>query len=346
VRRLRQALEVHLHPTTGSPFWLARQKELGFDIRAEIREAHDLQRLGTMDPAVLAAHPLDHFLPRSLGAFRESLILGQTGGTLGRPGWTVYTAEEFEDAFVAPFVEAARHARFPAAGCWLYAGPSGPHIIGQAARAVARAHGCLEPFSVDFDPRWARKLEPGSFAAARYLEHIVDQAAQVLQQQTVSVLFSTPVVLLALGQRAQAETRRAIRGVHYGGQALSASELAACRAAFPNAVHLSGYGNTLLGCCMQLEESVGEPVYHAFGARLICGVIPAGSTDAAHITRAPGSSGRLVVSRLDCSVLLVNLIERDDVTLTAPGGDVPTGFQRLGLAGPATAACGLRTGLY
>jgi hypothetical protein len=45
-------------------------------------------------------------------------------------------------------------------------------------------------------------------------------------------------------------------------------------------------------------------------------------------------------------VLLVNLIERDDVTLTAPGGDVPTGFQRLGLAGPATAACGLRTGLY
>lgn len=354
VSRLCEALSVHLDPKWGSTYWIERAAQLDFDPRAEIRTSADLARLGSTDAAELSTRALRDLIPRSVQASRTKLIVAQTGGTLGRPVWTAYLEQEFEQAFVEPFVVAARRVGFPLDGTWLYVGPSGPHIIGRAADAIARRCGSSAPFMVDFDPRWARKLPSGSFAAQRYLRHVLEQAVSVLRTQPIDVLFTTPPILHALAQEMSPGQRERIRGVHYGGMALEPEDLRRSqREDFPNAVHLSGYGNTLFGCCLELDATPGRTLrYYPYGDRLLFGVVAAErSIDAssASVRRDPGASGRLVFSRLDRTVLLINVLERDHVRLVPPPSDAPRGFRLVGVESPAPApASAQRTaiGLY
>jgi hypothetical protein len=352
--RLREALSIHLDPKWGSAYWLARAAQLGFDPRVEIRSSADLPRLGITDLADLSARALDEFIPAMVLASRSKLVVAQTGGTLGRPVWTAYLENEFDEAFVEPFVAAARHVGFPLDGTWLYVGPSGPHIIGRAADAIARRSGSAPPFMVDFDSRWAKKLPSGSFAADRYLRHVVEQAVSVLRTQPIDVIFTTPPILNALARELTPGQRERIRGVHYGGMALEPEALQRSQVEdFPNAVHLSGYGNTLFGCCLELDANAGRALrYYPYGDRLLFGVAPAEASPgsgSATAYGAPGASGRLVFSRLDRTVLMVNVLERDEVRLVPPPGDAPRGFHLTGVESPAPVAAagpGAAIGLY
>jgi thienamycin biosynthesis protein ThnN len=340
--RLRRVLAIHLDPHGGSRYWLERQARLGFDLRAEIRDIRDLPRVGTMNPTDLAQRPLHDFVPRSRAGHARNWILAQTGGATGNPVWTVYAPDEFDAAFVAPFSAAAAHVHFPRGGTWLYAGPSGPHIIGRAARHLARAMGAPEPFSIDFDPRWARKLPDGSFAQPRYVEHVVDQALAVLQMQPIDVLFTTPPLLAALAPRMSDSQRERVRGLHYGGTHLSRAALTDFQSCwFPRAVHLSGYGNTLFGCCLELDTSPGRvPSYFPHGDRLIF--------DAPASEESPPARRPIRFSRLDETMLLINVAERDAAERVAPPRDAPEGFCLPGVrdVGPSGGADTRATGLY
>lgn len=336
--RLRDVLAIHFDPKHGSPFWLRRAEALGFDPRSDIKCVADLARFGIMEPKELADHPLEDFLPRPLLDQTSELILAQTGGTLGQPVWTAYLESEFREAFVEPFVVAAAHVGFPMGKNWLYVGPSGPHIIARAADAIARSTGSMPAFSVDFDPRWAKKLSPGSFAAKRYLQHVVDQALAVLESQEITIIFSTPVVILAIAGTMERRLRDRIRGVHYGGVAIDSSEMGSLQTkAFPNAVHLSGYGNTLFGCCLELEVSVGrELTYFPHGNRILFGVIDKDTEQPDRpVYRRVGAEGPLVFSRLDKTILLLNVLERDHVKLCEPPARSPAGFQHMGVESPS-----------
>ncbi len=339
--RLAEVLQTHFDPKWGSPYWLERAKTLGFDPREEILSVANLPRMGLMDAEDLCGHPLEHFVPKRVLQRRADLIVAQTGGTLGRPVWTAYSQQEFEEAFVTPFLAAAEHVGFPQGGNWLYVGPSGPHIIARAADAIARKTGSSAPFSVDFDSGWAKKLPAGSFGAGRYVTHVIEQALAVLQQQDISVLFTTPPLLAGLSEGMTNEQRQRIRGVHYGGVALAPDLLRTFQQErFPNAVHLSGYGNTLFGCCLELNIAPDRPLhYFPHGDRLIFGTVPAVGDEPKKAPRydAMGERCRLVFSRLDHSVLLLNLLERDEASLIAPPCDVPDGFRTNGIAAPEPA---------
>jgi len=339
--RLRDVLAIHFDPQRGAPYWLNRVKEFGFDPRAEIKCVADLSRFPLIDPKDLATCKLDDFLPRPLLARKDELMIAQTGGTLNQPAWTAYLTHEFREAFVDPFVAAAKHCNFPSGGSWLYVGPSGPHIIGRAADAIAQSTASTMPFSVDFDPRWARKLATGSFAAQRYLQHVVDQALAILDSQTVTVLFSTPVVIRSLANAMREDQRERICGVHYGGMAITSSEMALLQTeTFPHAVHLSGYGNTLFGCCLELGVAVSrELTYFPYGDRVFLGVLDEQNEKPnrplyGHV----GANGPLVFSRLDETVLLINVVERDCVKLCEPPTDAPVGFRLMGIGAPTPRA--------
>ncbi len=346
-RRLRDTCAIHFDPDGGAPYWIDRAGELGFDPRAEIKTVDDLYKLGVMDPASLAARPLADFLPRSGLGPPPHRIVAQTGGTLGHPVWTAYVEAEFDAAFVEPFCAAADHVGFPHGGTWLYVGPSGPHVIGRAAGAIARRLGAAAPFTVDFDVRWARKLPSGSFAAQRYLGHIIDQSLDVIRAQPVTTLFTTPVVLRSLADAMTAAERERIRGVHYGGLAIDPEDLRRFQEdVFPEAVHLAGYGNTLFGCCLELLLRPGRPLrYFPHGDRLVFGVSAGdlAANDAAPAYGAVGSEGRLVFTRLDRTMFLANLVERDHVRLIAPPADAPPAFALPGVEAPAP-ICEARAG--
>jgi hypothetical protein len=123
---LRRVVAVHFDPDGGSPYWLRRQRELGLDARREVRAMEDLDLLGPMDESALAGRPVEDFIPRSLLDRRGECIVGETAGTLGRPKFAVPRRDEFEAAFVAPFVAAAGRAGFPRGLNWLFIGPPAP----------------------------------------------------------------------------------------------------------------------------------------------------------------------------------------------------------------------------
>jgi len=340
---LRHVLAIHFHPTEGAPYWLEQQARWGFSVRDEIREPVDLHRLGPMREADLAERPLTDFLPRPLLHRRREWVLAETGGTAGLPKTTLYTEGEMHAVFVDPFTAVADANGFPRGLPWLFAGPTGPHIIGRAARENARALDSPEPFTVDFDPRWVKRLQPGSLARERYLAHLLEQVLRILHTQDIGVLFTTPAVLAALADALPPDHRERIRGVFYGGMAVPRDQRQSLRRAFPNAVHLAGYGNTLMGLALQPDAEPSPHLdYHYPGCRLVVDLVAReqdqGASMAERLRRpvAAGEVGQVVASRLDESFLLLNLFERDQALRLPPppAGTVPFPGVNPGLRDP------------
>lgn len=338
--RVQEIVAEHFDPRWGSPWWLERSGELGFDPRREIRRVADLERLPAVPREALTTLPVETFVPRRHHAARTDWILSETGGTTGAPARTVFLPDEFTAAFVTPFVRAARRLGFPTGQSWLYLGPTGPHVIGKGARACARALGSPEPFTVDLDPRWVRRLPPGSLARRRYTEHVIAQALDVLASQEVGVLFATPPLLAALGERLDARRRERITGVHLGGMAADPGFWRRLGEAwFPKAVALSGYGNSLAGVCPQIAPTGPDgPEYFAHGERLVLDVV---GDDAA-------PRGRVRFHRIDRAALLPNVVERDEAGLVRDASATRDGFHATGLRDPRPprAAAALPAGLY
>lgn len=339
--RMREIVALHCHPRDGAPYWIERASRCGLGTAQSIRDRADLDRFGWMDEEALRVRPVSDFIPRAVLNGGEPILLAETSGFTGRPKSSAWTESDFEAAFIAPFEPAARAAGFPPDGLWLWLGPAGPHPIGRAARRLARRFGGRDPFSVDFDPRWYNKLAPESFARDRYMEHLLEQAVRILEREPVDILFGTPAVLERLAPRLSESRRASVRGVHYGGQALGPGRLARLtNESFPAAVHMGGYGNSLFGVCIQIPVAgIAEPVYFPHGGRLCVRVVPANITsdDAPADLPGldPGLRGRVVMDRFDPSMMILNMLERDEAAL-APGNacDPPDGFGRTGIIAP------------
>ena len=289
---LREVLALHLHPKHGSRYWLQTEQRLGWSIRDRIRSIADLAKLGTRDAAELRGISAWDFVPRGLHRDRQRFFVGETGGTSGQPAATAYDADDFHAAFVAPFEAAARQVGFPRGLNWLFVGPSGPHLIGKAARELARASASADPWTVDFDPRWVRTLA-SPLARQRYLQHVVSQACDVMAREEIGVLFTTPPVLQQLCRQLDHRQREQLRGIHYGGLALTAQAINDFRHNFPNAVHLAGYGNTLFGCALEGADGPREAIdYFPHGPRLLFEVIEPHDPDRPEHAEATATSDR------------------------------------------------------
>jgi hypothetical protein len=337
-RRLQHIIGIHFDKDNGAPYWLDRQKEMGIDISNSVQSIDDLLILGPMNEQALATRPVEDFIPR---IFRQEkdYILAETAGTLGKPKFAIHRKDEFNTAFVTPFIKAAQRISFPLNCQWLFIGPTGPHVIGRAARACTRQMDAGDVFTIDFDPRWAKKLPCGSFASHRYLEHIESQALRIIEVQNIGVLFSTPVVLNSLAEKMTEKKRSAIEGIHLGGMSASTEFMDKMSEYFPNAVVLSGYGNTLFGMMPQLyyDRQTGFD-YFPYGHRLIVKVTPFASdcqtTDIGSGVEY-GQRGQLVVNRLDEMQFIANFVERDTAIRIRPNPDAEAdGFVLDGIRDP------------
>jgi len=344
---IRHVIDIHLHPELGSPFWIEKARSMNYGLLNEgISQREDILKLGFMKEEELAGRPLTDFIPMRYWKDRACFITGETGGTSGIIKTTAYRHDEWYSAFVENFVSVAKHRRFPQGGNWLYLGPTGPHIIGKAAAACARAMRSIEPFTVDFDPRWFGKLPEGSMSRTRYMEHILTQALRILNTQYIEVIFATPRVLLALAERMDSESRRRIKGVHFGGMAVGKALYRELKeTSFPDAVFISGYGNTLFGVCLETEfDESYDITYYPFGDRLVLNVV---KEDDFTVPVADGEEGRLVVSRFDETFMIINLIERDMTTKVSTGGTFP-GVSGCAIRNPVPAGINfeIKDGIY
>jgi hypothetical protein len=349
--RLRDLLALHFHPEHGCRYWLKRQDALGLDVCDRVRAMDDLWLLGPTDQDDLRRFSVRDFIPAAFHHQLHRFVVGETGGATGAPRLTAYRDDEFQAAFVSPFLEVAAAVGFPRGEPWLWVGPSGPHVIGKVVRELARRTGSMDPFSVDFDPRWARRLAGGSLARQRYLDHVVEQAVDVMAREDVGVLFITPPALAALQRRLTDRQRERVHGVHYGGMALAADEVNAFRAAFPNAVHLAGYGNTLFGVVMEVADGPRQALdYFPLGNdRLRFHVVEEVAGGWPPRVLAENQTGRVLFHRLDESCLLVGVVERDAAGRIAPSPAARRLGAGYGLRNPHPAAelrAVVREGIY
>ena len=147
----------------------------------------------------------------------------------------------------------------------------------------------------------------------------------VIAAQEVEILFTTPPVLSALADVLTAAQRERIRAVHYGGMVVTPQQMLRFQSElFPNALHLSGYGNTLFGCCMELHATPGRDIdYFPFGHRLLF-----------EVDANQEGQGTVRFTRLDESFLIVHMRERDVARLVAPPEQRPGEFELPGLRNP------------
>lgn len=337
---LGHIIDFHFDPKWGSPYWLKRQREIGMDVRQEVKTIEDLHKLGPMPEEDLRRFPVELFIPKCLMGDKTRFILGESAGTTGRPKVTAYLYEEFYPVFVDWFGMVAEERGFPKGCNWLWLGPSGPHIIGKAVSLVAKRMGSMDPFSIDFDPRWIKRLRKDSMGYRRYLEHLVEQALDLLAVQEIGVIFATPPLLLELALRMTEEKRLGIKGIHYGGMAIEKRHLRLFKEElFPNAVHISGYGNTLFGLSLEVEGSPEFDLdYYPPGPRMLLEVValkddfkpshPGWALEPPEEIRwvrdrhfqavGYGEEGQIVFHRLDESFFIPNMFERDKGTRIAP----------------------------
>jgi len=149
--------------------------------------------------------------------------------------------------------------------------------------------------------------------------------------------------------------RMRIKGVHYGGLALTRELYEKFRRnIFPKAVHLSGYGNSLFGMCPELFSVEPRPLdYYPQGSRLIIRLIPMNDISDEERMRQKvgyGERGQIMFHRLDQSGLIVNMCERDSAErIPPPSGLEYLGFRQDGFRSPEPLPDirkQLKTGLY
>jgi len=322
---LREVLDWHFSPTTGSPFWLSIAAELDFDPRTDIRKVEDLRRFPDISERLRTVSAED-LIPK--GSDPSSYEVFDSGGTTGVPKRIVDATSRVANADWCADVLGAHG--FPDKGHWLHVAPTGPHVVGRTVRRLATQRNGLF-FTVDMDPRWVKKvLADGREDLAReYVEHVLDQIEAIVTTQRISVLFITPPMLEAVCARPVLHNilSEALEGLLWAGTAASQETLRLIEdELFPSAKVCGIYGNTLMGIAPQRLREAGDEYPCIFRPYHPASIVEIVDED----TRTPveyGQRGRVLMHLLFQDMFLPNILERDTALRIPPAtGDVVDGI--------------------
>jgi phenylacetate-coenzyme A ligase PaaK-like adenylate-forming protein len=314
---VRAAMQWHFDPATGSRFWLDRAKDLDFDPVSDVKGFADLRLFPNLinelrDVAVEDLIPAGIVDPKIQGVY-------ESGGTTGAPKRVVFHAE-WLDFVISLLVDVVDREGFPAGGNWLTLVPTGPHMIGEFGRQLAERHGGIR-FSVDFDPRWVKKvIARGDMAEAdAYADHIVNQAADILRTQDVKVLVTTPPLLerMVRDDELLELIQRKVKAIIWGGAHMDADSRHLFRTQVLPTVKLLGFycSTTVLGGSQERSDTVDDrcvfdPMSHHISFEVI------DPETGRHVSY--GERGQVVMHHLSKFMLLPNNLERDTAIRIQP----------------------------
>jgi phenylacetate-coenzyme A ligase PaaK-like adenylate-forming protein len=316
---IQAVMEWHFGPTTGSPYWLERAKTLEFDPRADVKSFDDLTLFPNVANELRDVRAQD-LIPQGYGAHPEVIGVFESGGTTGAPKRIVMLRDWWESELTRQ-IDRLEANGAPRNGNWLALLPSGPHMAGALMRSQAAAMGGV-PFTIDLDPRWVKKLIAAGKAdeANAYAEHLIDQAAFVLQTQDVAVLFSTPPLLERLARRDDLVelVREKVQLIGWGGAHMDVDTRQLYRTEiFPGLTIAGNYGSTMVlgGAPERLGLTDDDPcIFDPPSPYITFSVVDPD-------TGRPvpyGQRGQVVMSHVSRSFLLPNNLERDLATRMPP----------------------------
>ena len=201
-QQVREVVQWHFSPDTGTPFWLEKAKTYKFNPLKDVQGYADLKLFPLFEDDWLRASPdtdISRWVPRAY-AGKKPVYVFETGGTTGIPKTRVVIEDHWID--YEQMSATLPDEYFPKGAHWLMLGPSGPRRLRLAIEHLAQYRGGI-CFSVDLDPRWVVKcLKAGKVQEAKaYAEHCIDQALTILAAgHKIKCMFTTPKLLAALDQ--------------------------------------------------------------------------------------------------------------------------------------------------
>jgi phenylacetate-coenzyme A ligase PaaK-like adenylate-forming protein len=316
---IRATMEWHFSPETGSPFWLERAKALEFDPRASVKTFEDL----TLFPNVaneLRDVRAEDLIPKGYGPRPDVVGVYESGGTTGAPK-RVVALREWWDQGLAWATSNLERWGVPRDRNWLALIPAGPHMAGALVKAQAAALGGIE-FTIDMDPRWVKRLiaEGKAAEADAYAEHLIDQAAFVLESQDIGVLMCTPPLLERLSRRDDLVelVRRNVELIHWAGAHMDADTRHLYRTeVFPGVKLFGHYGSTMIlgGAAERLGLTDDDPcIFDTVPPYVTFSVVDPETGNPVPY----GERGQVVMNHVSRSFLLPNNLERDMATRIEP----------------------------
>lgn len=324
---VREIVNWHFSPETGTPFWLDWAEKAGFDPRDEVKGFADLTRFGLFDDEWLRGGPIRRWVPKGLAD--RGIYVFETGGTTGIPKSRM-NVEDFRldyERFSATLPE----SHFPMGSNWLMLGPSGPRRLRLAVEHLCQYRGGI-CFCVDLDPRWVIKLiKRGAMEELKlYQEHVIDQAMTILSaKHDIKCMFSTPKLLDAIANRLEDEGSSVhdagITGVFCGGTEMTAqwARFAVEELLGPDVYMAACYGNTLMGLARAKTLTAEEGykiTYYAPEPRAVLRVVDPDNPDQ---LVGVGETGRVMLTTLTKEFFLPRFLERDEAELEPPCEDFP-----------------------
>jgi len=312
---LSEIIDWHFSPESGCPFWLDWARK-NFDPRKEVASFADLLKFPHFQDEWLRDLQPEAWVPAAFQG--KPFNIFETGGTTGMPkqriGWNDYKTDYEE------FSGKIADEHFPRGAAWLMVGPTGPRRLRLAIEHLANFRGSSCYF-IDLDPRWVKKvLAAKQFDQARsYMDHVVDQAVNILKHRRVAGLFTTPKLLEALAEKIDLH-EAGIRGVFCGGTTMAPQSVR-----FIVEEVLDGkigfyptYGNTLMGLAASVPlrpEDNFSVTYYAPQPRAVLRVVNPLNTDE---TVPYGRWGRVELTTLTKEFFMPRFLERDEAIRREP----------------------------
>ena len=242
---VREIVQWHFDPETGTPFWIEYAKKLKFDPRKEIHNYEDLKKLGHFEDEWLRGGPVRRWVPRAYS--NEPVSIFETGGSTGVPKSRINIRDYQIDYEM--FSDTLSHKTFPFGSDWLMLGPSGPRRLRLSIEHLAQHRGGIA-FMVDLDPRWVNKLiKAGKHQELQeYKNHVIEQGLIILKaHENIRCIFTTPKLLEALCEKVSLP-KYGITGIFCGGTEMNQQFHRFAREELvPGIDFVPTYGNTLMG---------------------------------------------------------------------------------------------------
>lgn len=313
---LKEIIEWHFSPETGSPFWLSWANQQDWDPRKEVRSIEDLKRFPHFDDNWLRSEPNERWVPEAYKG--KPFMVFETGGTTGLPKQRVSWVDHLHD--YTEFSHTLSDDHFPRGSNWLMMGPTGPRRLRLTIEHLANIRGGSCYF-VDLDPRWVKRMisEGDARIANRYKEHVIAQGVELLKHRNIECLFTTPKLLESLAERIRIPGC-GIKGVFCGGTTMTPQDVRFLIEEIleGKAQLVPTYGNTLMGlaCSLPPSEANGFHVsYYAPQPRAVIRLVDGKDTER---TVDYEEYGRVELTTLTREFFMPRFLERDEAIRREP----------------------------
>lgn len=313
---VREIVDWHFDPATGSPFWLEYADKLDFDPRKEIGGFSDLKILGHFEDEWLRGGPVRRWVPKGLAG--KPTYVFETGGSTGVPK-TRININDFQTDYEI-FSDTLNDETFPKGADWLMLGPSGPRRLRLAVEHLCQHRGGI-CFFVDLDPRWVNKLiKRGEHQEMQmYKDHVINQALTILRaHDNIQCVFTTPKLLEALCEKINLR-KAGVKGIFCGGTEMNAQFHRFAREELvPGIDFVPTYGNTLMGlaACKPFKNDNDYAItYYPPHPRAVFEIVNPDNLDE---VVDYGETGRVLLTTLTREFFVPRFPERDEGDRAAP----------------------------